>query len=266
MALGSGKGCQSARLPIKRTTSTPEAVPPLTPFSSSDIDDRDDPVVAINDDDLIADDEVHVPAPLGMDLDERRGNRHHMHVTWHGGANADGEVDVVGARHIAAGQHRLPNLRALLHGQAGAAARLALLRLSLLRSLAWLSLAWLSLAWVSLVWLSLPWLTGLVPLRRLTGLALLTLLALRTLTRGLLALLLPLATLLGLTLLTLLRARFALTLGRLACGLSFLAALRLALLLSLRGLLRLALLRRRLRLLPLGGAAALFSSTLHGLS
>src|SRR5919201_1762700 len=187
MALGSGKGCQSARLPIKRTTSTSEAVPLLTPFSSSDINDRDDPVVAINDDDLIADDEVHVPAPLGMDLDERRGNRHHMHVTWHGGANADGEVDVVGARHIAAGQHRLPNLRALLRGQAGAAARLALLRLSLLRSLAWLSLAWLSL----------PWLTGLIPLRRLLGLA---------------------------------------------------------------------LLRRRLRLLPLGGAPALFSSTLHGLS
>jgi hypothetical protein len=216
-----------------------------------------------------------------MDLDERLGNRHHTHVTWHGGANADGEVDVVGARHIAAGQHRLPNLRALLRGQAGAAARLALLRLSLLRSLAWLSLAWLSLAWLSLAWLSLawlslPWLTGLIPLWRLTGLASLTLLAWWSLTRGLLALLLPLATLLGLTLLALrltllalLRARFALTLRRLACGLSFLAALRLALLLSLRGLLGLtllALLRRRLRLLPLGGAAALFSSTLHGLS
>jgi hypothetical protein len=42
----------------------------------------------------------------------------------------------------------------------------------------------------------------------------------------------------------LLRSRFALTLGRLACGLSFLAALWLTLLLSLRGLLGLALLRR----------------------
>jgi hypothetical protein len=273
-------------------------------------------VVAINDDDLIADDEVHVPAPLGMDLDERRGNRHHSHVTWHGGANADGEVDVVDARHIAAGQHRLPNLRALLRGQADAAARLALLRLTLLR--------------LSLL-RSLAWLTGLTPLRRLTGLPLLTLLALWSLTRGLLALLLPLttllgltllallrarfllalgrltrgllalllplatllgltllallrarfllalgrltrgllalllplATLLGLTLLALLRARFALTLGRLACGLSFLAALRLALFLSLRGLLGLALLRRRLRLLPLSGPAALLA--LHGL-
>jgi hypothetical protein len=70
--------------------------------------------------------------------------------------------------------------------------------------------------------------------------------------------------LLRLPLFALLRSRFALTLGRLACGLSF--ALRLALLLSLRGLLGLALLRRRLGLLALGGAAALFSSTLHGLS
>ena len=105
-----------ARLPIKRTASTPEAVPPLTPFSSSDVDDRDDPVVAINDDDLIADDEVHVPAPLGMDSDERRGNRHHMHVTWHGGANTDGEVDVIDPRYIAADQDLFPNLRALLRG------------------------------------------------------------------------------------------------------------------------------------------------------
>ena len=235
---------------------------------SSDVDDRDDPVVAINDDDLIADDEVHVPAPLGMNPDEWRGNRHHPHAGWHRGADADGEVDVLDPRHIPAGQDFFPNLRPLLRGQADAPARLALLRLtllrlSLLRSLAWLSLASLSLTRLSLPWLtrlSLPWLTGLTPLRRLTGLPLLTLLAL--LTRGLLALLLPLATLLGLTLLALLRARFALTLGRLASGLSFLAALRLALLLCFRGLLGLALLRRRL-LLPLAGAAALLA--LHGL-
>jgi len=213
-------------------------------------------VVAINDDDLIADDEIHVPAPLGMNPDEWRGNRHHPHAGWHRGADADGEVDVLDLRHIPAGQDFFPNLRPLLRGQAGAAACLALLRLTLRLSLL-RSLAWLSLASLSLTRLSLPWLTGLTPLRRLTGLALLTLLAL--LTRGLLALLLPLATLLGLTLLALLRARFALTLGRLASGLSFLAALRLALLLSFRGLLGLALLRRRLRLLPLGGAAALLA-------
>ena len=46
----------------------------------SDLDDRDDPVVAIDDDDLITNDEVQVPAPLRMDLDERRGNLHHPHA------------------------------------------------------------------------------------------------------------------------------------------------------------------------------------------
>src|SRR5207249_2869340 len=118
-------------------------------------------------------DEVHVPAPLGVDLDECRGNRHHPHVGWHCGAGAEGKVDVIDPRHIAPGQDRLSDLRALLRCQVHAAARLALWRLALLR---------------------------------------------------------------------------------------------LALLLSLRGLLGLALLRRRLGLLALGGAAALFSSTLHGLS
>jgi hypothetical protein len=122
----------------------------------SDVDDRNDPVVAVDDDDLIANDEVHVPAPLGMDFDERGGNLHDPNAGWHGGANADGEVDVVDARHIAAGQHRLPNLRALLRCQVHAAARLALLRLTLLSLPLLRSLAWLSLAWLSLTWLSLP--------------------------------------------------------------------------------------------------------------
>jgi hypothetical protein len=152
-----------------------------------------------------------------------------------------------------------------------------LLRLSLLRSLAWLTgrtplrrLTGLPLLTLLALWsLTRGLLALLLPLTTLLGLTLLALLrarfllALGRLTRGLLALLLPLATLLGLTLLALLRARFALTLGRLACGLSFLAALRLALFLSLRGLLGLALLRRRLRLLPLSGPAALLA--LHGL-
>jgi hypothetical protein len=221
----------------------------------SDVDDRDDPVVAVDDDDLITNDEVHVPAPLGVDLDERRGNRHHPHAGWHCGAGAEGEVDVIDPRHIAPGQDRLSDLRALLRCQVHAAARLALLRLTLL-SLSLLR----SLAWLSLTWLSLTLLTGLALLRRLTCLAFLTLLSLRSLARALIPLLLRLP------LFALLRSRFALTLGRLACGLSFLTALRLTLLLSLRGLLGLALLRRRLGLLALGGAAALFSSTLHVLS
>ena len=189
-------------------------------------------MVAIDDDDLITNDEVQVPAPLRMDLDERRGNLHHPHAGWHAGADAQGEVDVIDPRHIPAGQDRLSDLRALLRRQIHAAARLALLRLTLL-SLPLLR----SLAWLSLAWLSLTLLTGLALLRRLTCLALLTLLSWRSLACALIALLLRLP------LFALLRSRFALTLGRLAGGLSFLAALRLALLLSLRGLLGLALLR-----------------------
>jgi hypothetical protein len=158
----------------------------------SDFDDCDDPVVAVDYDDLITNNEVHVPAPLGMDFDERRGNLYHPDAGWHRGADADGEVDVVNPRHIPAGQDCLSDLRALLRCQVDAAARLALLRLALLR-LTLLSLPLLrSLAWLSL-------LPGLPLLRRLTGLALLTLLALRRLAGGLIALLL-----LGLTLLALL--------------------------------------------------------------
>jgi len=107
-------------------------------------------VVAVNDDDLITNNEVHVPAPLGMDLDERRGNLHHSHARWHRSADADREVDVINPRHIPAGQDRLSDLRPLLRCQVYVAAGLALLglallRLPLLRSLAWLSLAGLAL-------------------------------------------------------------------------------------------------------------------------
>jgi hypothetical protein len=227
-------------------------------------------VVAVDDDDLIADDEVHVPAPLGIDLDEGWGNRHHADAGRHGCADAQGEIDVVDPRHITAGQYRLPNPRALFRRQVGTAAclaclsllglallrRLPLLGLTLLRSLArlaltWLGLAWLGLAWLGLAWLGLAWL-GLTLLR----LTRLTLLTLRTLAAGLVLLLLALAALL--TLFALLRSRFRLGLAR---RLATLPALRAVLLHSFLGL---TLLRGRLRLRALGRAAALFA--LHALS
>jgi hypothetical protein len=233
----------------------------------SDADDRNDPVIAVHDDDLIADDEVHVPAPLGIDLDEGWGNDHHADAGRHGCADAQGKINVVDPRYIAAGQHCLPNLRALFRRQVDTAARLAclpllglallrrlpLLGLTLLRSLARLALAWLGLAGLGLAWLGLAGL-GLALLR----LTRLTLLTLRTLTAGLVPLLLALATLLRLTLFALLRSRFRLGLaGRLAA----LPALRAVLLHPFLGL---TLLRGRLRLRALGRAAALFA--LHALS
>src|SRR5262249_41324143 len=92
--------------------------------------DRDDPVVAIDDDDLVADHEVHVTAPIRVDLDQRRRDLHHAHAGRHLGADADREIDVACARHIAADQHGLPDLGALVAGQRHAAAA-ALLGLSL---------------------------------------------------------------------------------------------------------------------------------------
>jgi len=140
----------------------------------SDFDDCDDPVVAVNDDDLITNNEVHVPAPLGMDLDERRGNLHHSHARWHRSADADREVDVINPRHIPAGQDRLSDLRPLLRCQVYVAAGLALLGLALL-GLALLGLALLGLALLGLALLRLPLLRSLAWLS-LAGLALFTLL------------------------------------------------------------------------------------------
>ena len=196
-----------------------------------DVDDRDDPVAAVDDDDLITNDEIHVPAPLGIDFNERRGNCYNPDAGWHRGAGAEREVDAINPRHISAGQDRLPDLRPLLRCQVCAAAGLALLPLALLR----------------LALLTLPL------LRCLTSLALLTLLALRGLIRGLIAL--SLVRLRGLLAAILLHPLIAL-------------ALRSLFPLSLRGLLGLTALRRRLGLLALGGTggtAALLASALHAL-
>jgi hypothetical protein len=214
-----------------------------------DVDDRDDPVAAVDDDDLITNDEIHMPAPLGIDFNERRGNRYNPDAGWHRGAGAEREVDAINPRHVPAGQDRLSDLSPLLRCQVCAAARLALLPLALLR----------------LALLTLPL------LRCLTSLALLTLLALRGLIRGLIALsLVRLGGLLAAILLhpliaLALRSLFPLSLRGLARGLALLPSLRWALLLSLRGLLGLTALRGRLGLLALGGTTALLASALHAL-
>ena len=214
-------------------------------------------MVAVDDDDLITNDEIHVPAPLGIDFNERRGNRYNPHAGWHRGAGAESEVDVINPRHIPAGQDRRSDLGPLLRCQVRAAAGLALLRLALLRAL----LTRLSLALLG----RLTLLTSLALLRCLTGLAVLTLLALRGLIRGLIALRGLFAAILLRPLIALaLRSLFSLSLGGLARGLALLPSLRLALL-SFRGLLGLTVLRRRLGPLALGGTATLLASALHAL-
>ena len=225
------------------------AAPRFVCLLRSDVEDRDDPVIAVDDDDLITNDEIHMPAPLGIDFNERRGNRYNPDAGWHRGAGAEREVDAINPRHVPAGQDRLSDLSPLLRCQVCAAARLALLPLALLR----------------LALLTLPL------LRCLTSLALLTLLALRGLIRGLIALsLVRLGGLLAAILLhpliaLALRPLVSLSLRGLARGVALLPLLRLALRLSLGGLLGLTLLRRRLGLLAFGGTTALLASALHAL-
>jgi hypothetical protein len=139
-------------------------------LSISDVDNRNDPVPTVHDDNLVTDDKVHVPAPLGIDLDQSRRYRHHADAGRYDRASAQGKVNVIdpGAlRH-----DRLSYLCALLRRQVDVA---ALLRVALL------GLTWLS----ALVLLSLTWLPALVLLRplipALTGLVFLSV----TLGRGL---------------------------------------------------------------------------------
>ena len=114
-------------------------------------------MIAIDDDDLVAHDEVHMPAIFWVDFDEYLRNRDDAHAGWHSGADLNREVDVGCAGHIAATQHRFPNFGALFRCQRRFAATLALLRLTL---------------W-GLALLALLTLLALLPLLTLRGLPLL---------------------------------------------------------------------------------------------
>jgi hypothetical protein len=179
-------------------------------------------VIAINNDDLITYDEVHVAAPFGMDLDEDRRNLDYMYRSRNGGTDRDRELDVAGARYVAAHQHRLSDLGPLLARQRHVSAALALLSLAARRGLALLALLTLRGLTLHLVSLGWAWGLALISLALSGGLILLSALGL-TLTLVILHILA-------------LGALLALVLRRLACRLVFLATL------TLRALLCLALL------------------------
>src|SRR6266540_1772206 len=128
-------------------------------------DDRNNSIIAIDDNHVVADHEVAVAAPLRMKLHEGRRDRNDAHRPRHCRAHADGEVDVARTWHVTAGQHRLSDLGALLCRQR--AARLSLLSLALLRGLTLRTLAWLC----TLALLTLLTLRRLLLLRALLGLA-----------------------------------------------------------------------------------------------
>jgi hypothetical protein len=107
-------------------------------------------VTAVNDDDLVAYDEILVSAPLRIDFDQRCGHINNAHARRHNGPDAQREVDVVHARYVAASEDGLLDPRALLRAERDVGTSLilgsltlglALLRLTLLALLALRSLA-----------------------------------------------------------------------------------------------------------------------------
>src|SRR5438270_3667448 len=71
----------------------------------------------INDYDLVTHDEVLMAAPSRIDLDQRRRHSDEAHRTRHNRAHAEREVDVIDARDVRAGEHRLANVGLLLRRQ-----------------------------------------------------------------------------------------------------------------------------------------------------
>jgi hypothetical protein len=130
-----------------------------------------------------------MPAPFRVDLDQRRGHRNDAHAGRHRGSDAHVEVDVGGARNVAAGQDGFSDRRSLLRGQS----LRALLSLALCSLPVLLTLRRLRLGRALLIALSLAGALGL-SLVVLLGSARGGLIALLRLTRGVLLhrLLLPL--------------------------------------------------------------------------
>jgi hypothetical protein len=209
-------------------------------------------VIAVHDNDLVADDEIHVTTPFGVDFDERRRNLNDAHTGWHRSADPDREVYVACARHVASHQDRVPDPGPLLGRQVdrAAATTLALLSSALRRLtlLALLTLRGLALLRRALVALGLR---GALALVALTLACALISLALTTLRLALLALvLLTLRALIPLTLSTLLLLTLSalILLRRLSRGLIPLTLTALGLtLLLLRSLLLLRLAAATLR-------------------
>jgi hypothetical protein len=152
---------------------------------------RDNLATAVDDYDVIAHDEILVPAPLGINFNERRRNVDDAHGGGHRNPNVKGEVNVIDPGNVAASKHGLLDLGALVRAQRHVATSLTLLslvrlsltllgliRLTLLR-LARLSLALLRRTRLGLALLSLIRLT-LLTLRSLS----LSLISLSALARG----------------------------------------------------------------------------------
>ena len=58
-------------------------------LSLSEVDHRHDPVIAVDDDDLVTDDEVHVSTPFRLDVEDQLRNGDDSHAGRNGRADVD---------------------------------------------------------------------------------------------------------------------------------------------------------------------------------
>jgi hypothetical protein len=88
--------------------------------------DRDhgrDAAPIVNDDDLIAHDEVLMPAEFRTDFHDLWRNGHDPHARRNDGADRNAEVDAIDARHVGSGEHGIPDAGALVDGEIDATLR-----------------------------------------------------------------------------------------------------------------------------------------------
>jgi hypothetical protein len=82
---------------------------------------RNDPVAGVHDHNVVAHNEIAVPAPFRINFDQCVRNLYHAHVSWHGLADPDRDVDIIDTRNVAPGKHGPLNIGALFRRQIDAA-------------------------------------------------------------------------------------------------------------------------------------------------
>src|SRR4030095_3724128 len=80
-------------------------------------DHGDDATAAVDNDDLIANNEILVVTEFRTNVDDRRGHRNNSDARWYNRANRHAEVHVVDARNVRPGKHGLPDTLPLLDAE-----------------------------------------------------------------------------------------------------------------------------------------------------
>src|SRR5262249_22143867 len=105
----------------RRATKRSPSLSRLHP-SQLDINHSNDPMTPVDDDDLIADNEIEIAAPCRMIFDDHFGNRGDVDALGHHGSGREREIDIADPRNAAPFEHGLANARSLLGGERRTAA------------------------------------------------------------------------------------------------------------------------------------------------